>query len=426
MLVHAGVAWVQGRELRHNCSLLLRGGAIEAVLDRRQGERLGADSAYLQISADLVLPGLINAHCHLEYTGMEGRLPRGRVPFGEWIGLIQDAKSGASSPDAGEAVRTGANRLLLGGCTTVIDSLSQPQLAALYDDLPIRTFLLYEVLGLTESRAEGTLAAAEAKLAEERSSSPLRLGEGLNPHAPYSVGEHLAHRLGDLFRERPGLSCAWHLGETPDETELLERGSGSIAEFLRKREIPFPPRTVAALPGTAVHSAPVRYLQEHGLLASCDLAFHGNCLARSDLPLFAAPRAIVHCPGTHAYFERPAFDLENYLRGGANVCLGTDSLASSDTLSMWEVLQLIANAYPSLGTTQLLDLATRNAACTKPLAGTALPLGVIAPQAAADLLLLKAERPMTSSLRTVVADPSTRVQSTIVAGAMAEPFRSAG
>jgi len=401
LVISAAAAWVNGRELRHDCAVLADGNAIAAILTREEGDALAADKDHEHLTCDLLLPGFINAHCHLEYTGMEGRLPRGAVAFGDWLQAIVEAKSEDSSHSPAVAVTDGAQRLLAGGCTTVLDCVSSAEIIPYYPDLPLRHFHLYEVLGLSEQRAEETFARAEHALASSVP-SPFYLGAGLAPHAPYSVGAHLHERLYRHRLANPHTPMAWHLAETEDEKELLDAGTGSIAQFLQRQGMPLPPRS--SLPE---------------LLPLTEIAFHGNHLPPEAWSHFAAPRALVHCPGTHHFFERPPFPMLDMLAAGVNVCLGTDSLASSDSLSMLEMLRLCGEFYPQLSGPQLLDLATRNPAKISALANQPRRLGIIAPGAAADIALLDSQSAHELSIREMLLAPSLSLKRTVVAGSVA-------
>lgn len=414
-LVRARAAWVQGRELRQDCALLLREGVVEAILSEGVAAQFAADHEYRVLSCDLVLPGFINSHCHLEYTALQGQLPRGKVPFGQWIDTILELRLSQGYADPAAAVLHGARQLAAGGCTCVVDSLSNPDVLAAYGQVNLRHLVLHEVLGLTDARADAILDQAEQAL-KTALESPLALGQGINPHAPYSVARHLRRRLHGVLYAHPEIACAWHLAETPDEAELLSDGSGSIGDFLRSHGLPVQESNLIP---ESPQSPPVQYLEQAGLLERCDLAFHGNHLSDADLALFEAPRAVVHCPGTQVFFERESFPMQRYLRAGVNVCLGTDSLASADTLSMLEVLRLTAKLYPYLGGAQLLDLVTRNPAQTRPLVTCPHRLGILAPRAAADLALFNTPGATTANLREMLLASETILHSTLVAGEIA-------
>src|SRR5688500_5355814 len=115
MLIHAKAAWVRGRELARDVLLEIAEGRISGI-------RTGASSDDADVKTDLLLPGFINAHCHLEYTALAGKLPRGKVPFGEWLDAIVSAKGELSEAEIKAGIESGVRQLIGGGCTTVVDS----------------------------------------------------------------------------------------------------------------------------------------------------------------------------------------------------------------------------------------------------------------------------------------------------------------
>jgi cytosine/adenosine deaminase-related metal-dependent hydrolase len=386
----------------HDAAVLVRGGLIVDIVPR-------SDAAHLscrRVESELLLPGFINAHCHVEYSHLRGCLPAG-VPFPDWLAAMYDAKKNCSEGDFAAGARAGVKELLAGGTTTVVDSLSQPATAAILAESPLRYVALFEMIALDDARAEHVMGQLRQRL--DAPPAGRCIGLGVNPHAPYTVGPALRARLRDLFAERPGLPCGWHLAESEAEIEMLASGAGPLADFLDSHALP---RAFETAPACGA----VQFLEREGLLASCDAAFHLNFPSEGDAAVFAPPRLIVHCPGTHRFFARPPFPMWKMLSGGANVALGTDSLASGESLSMLEQLRLAANAFPFLSGVQLLDLATRNPARWRPLAAFKPPVGVIAPGACADFVSLEAGPGVLADLREILVHPATRVAATFIAG----------
>lgn len=297
---------------------------------------------------DLLLPGFINAHCHLEYTWLAGRLPRGRMPFGEWMAAIMQSRP-AGEEDArncAEAMEAGSRAQLQGGAVGVWDSTTDGKSAGCLAADGLRCVQFLEVLGLSEDRARFFWERAQRLVATERHG----VLAGYNPHALYSVGQWLRNQLRQCAEDR---SMAWHLAETPDEEELFQRGTGSIAELFSEMGLPMPFDTP---PGTSSFGL----LQVEQLAGRCDVAFHGNRLSAEEVRFFAAPRALVHCPGTHRWFDREPIPLRQWLDAGVNVCLGTDSLASCDSLSMLDMVAWTLDDHPDVTLDELLTMACVN------------------------------------------------------------------
>ena len=307
-----------------------------------------------------------------------------------------------------DAARDGIREILAGGATTVIDCAHRDEAPRALADSPIRHAVLWEVLGLVDERAPSIAAEAEARLGDSRS-SPRRVAIGLNPHAPYTVGAALREWLRTFLAAHPAVACAWHLAEMPEEMEFLASRSGALADFFRRMHIPFP---TPDPPGCS----PVEFLRRENLLGHCDIAFHLNFPSPGEAAHFGATRAVVHCPGTHAFFTREPFPIDRVVAEGANLCLGTDSLASCDSLSMLEMVRLAAESFPMLTGRELLDMVTLNPARLEMLRGVGAPLGIIAPGGAADFAVLDTGDGSMPELRDLLASARTRVQSVWIAG----------
>ena len=405
IVFEAQVAYVAGRGLMHDVAVLVSEGIIMAVVPRGAAR----DIPGRRVETQLLLPGFINAHCHVEYSHLAGRLPAG-ASFTDWLAAMYDAKQGSSEADYEAGARAGVQELLAGGTTTVVDTMSQPVTARVLAQSPLRYVALHEVIGLDATRAEAEMTRLRAQL--EAPATGRCLAQGVSPHAPYTVGADLRDMLRGLFDRQPAPVCGWHLAESEAEMEMLVSGTGPLADFFDSRSIP---RAFDPPPGCGA----TEFLEREGLLKSCDAAFHLNFPGQGDAAFFATPRMIVHCPGTHLYFKRPPFPMWSLLAQGANVALGTDSLASSHSLSMLEQLRMAAGEFPFLSGVQLLDLATRNPARWRPLASVGVPVGVIAPGAWADFVSILPGCGLLADLRDILADPATRVAATFIAGEQA-------
>ena len=221
---------------------------------------------------------------------------------------IGAAKRETAAEDVADAARAGIREMLAGGATTVIDCAHRDEASRALADSPMRHVVLWEVLGLADGQAESIAAEAEARLGEFRP-SPRTVAVGLNPHAPYTVGAALRTWLRAFLAAHPGVACAWHLAEMPEEVDFLATRSGALADFFLRRQIPFPTPDPPAC-------SPVEFLRREDLLGRCDIAFHLNLPMPGEAAHFAAPRAVVHCPGTHAFFDREPFPMGADRGGG--------------------------------------------------------------------------------------------------------------
>ena len=327
-----------------------------------EGDRITATGSAPDFPADVpgdavrryegcaLLPGLVNLHCHLELTTLHDRLDRGK-PFPVWVEQLRGYTAGLDDADYRRAARVGVERLIAGGCTTVLDVGNTGDALPVLAEGPLRAFACVETLGLDPKLAE-TRAGHAAALAARTPPSE-RFRPGVAPHAAYSTSPALLRRVLESQRAR-GLPVTIHAAESREEAELFARGTGPLADYCRRIYAGAPRRR---------DTTPVRWLESEGLLPDGVVLVHGNLLDEADMDLLARRNAtVVHCPSSHAFFGHPRFPYEALRARGINVGLGTDSLASGDSLSMLEQMRLFSERYPDVPLADVTALATVNGA----------------------------------------------------------------
>ncbi len=312
----------------------------------------------LDLGEMVLLPGLVNAHCHLDYTDMAGQFAPPRV-FTDWLRLLTTAKSQWKLSDYTDSWRNGAAMLLRTGTTTVGDIEAVPQLLPeVWESTPLRVFSFLEMIGLTTRRLpEAILQEAVEKIVSLKGA---RRWLGLSPHAPYTTLPELLRLNAETARKRGWRLCV-HLAESALEYEMFVHGRGEMFEWLKRsgRDI-----------SDCGLGSPAQHLERCGILGPNLLAVHVNYLARRDALLLGERKVnVVHCPRSHAYFRHDRFPLRRLARAGANICLGTDSLASVHVarrhpleLNMFEEMRSLATKEPGLSPKAILRMATANSA----------------------------------------------------------------
>ncbi len=341
------------------------------------------DGQVTDLGDAVLLPGLVNAHCHLDYTDMAGQFPPTRF-FTEWLKLMMATKAGWTYSDFASSWIHGAQMLLRTGTTTVADIEAVPQLLPeVWDATPLRVVSFLEMIGMTQRRPpRQVLGEAESKLRELRHK---RCAVGFSPHAPYSTVAELLQMTATAARRRRLLLCT-HVAESATEFALFTRGEGEMFDWLR--------RSGRDMSDCRLGS-PVQHLERCGFLGVNVLATHANYLGKRDAALLGKRRVtVVHCPRSHDYFRHDAFPLRRLARERVNLCLGTDSLASVRTargqrleLDLFEEMRLLAGREPALSAKAILRMATLNGARALGMAGQ---IGEIAPGASADLIAIPA------------------------------------
>ena len=359
------------RVLRDAGVLVSGGRVVELVVGAAAIRRLAtARSARVRDLGDVCLvPGLVNAHAHLELTGMEGALP-GDAGFGAWVGGLLRNKAARGVEGLAMDARVGLERALQSGTTTLGDIASTPAcataLARIGRGARPRVRLFREVLDAWDpARTLGALVILRRPLREST-----RLFEGYSPHAPYTVSLELLLGVARLARRRPR-PVSLHWSETQAEVDWMRAGTGELAAVL----------------GASPLRSGLDLLEAAGLFGSHTSLVHGNLpAARDPARIAAAGASIVHCPGTHAFFSRGEFPLGAYERAGVNLALGTDSLASNDTLDLRVEAVRFLEREPGLAPGRILHMLTEGGARAL---GLEADVGRLEPGCFADALVLE-------------------------------------
>ena len=358
--------------------IILNGGKISRVAPFRD-LRPYAREKILDLGEVALLPGLINAHCHLDYTDMAGELPPPRV-FTDWIGSITAAKTAWSYSDYARSWLRGAHQLLKTGVTTVADIEAMPDLLPeVWNATPLRIFSFFEMTGiLSRRRPAEIIAEAVEKIDSLRHPRNRAM---LSPHAPYSTLPELLRRTATAARKRKW-RVSTHIAESEQEFEMFQHGGGKMHDWLARN---------GRDNSDCRRGSPVAHFARNKLLGENVLAVHVNYLARGDATLLAKNQThVVHCPRSHDYFKHAKFERERLTNAGVNLCLGTDSLATTrktgkqkPELDMFAEMRLLAERDPTVSPVEILHMATVNGARALGLAGK---IGELSKNAGADLI----------------------------------------
>jgi cytosine/adenosine deaminase-related metal-dependent hydrolase len=329
----------------------------------------------------ILLPGLVNAHCHFDYTDMAGLLPPPKT-FTDWIHLMISAKAQWEHPDYVRSWLNGARMLLQTGTTTVADIEAVPDLLPeVWNATPLRVFSFLEMTGI-RARHEPRAALREAVEKIESLAHP-RCRASLSPHAPYSTLPELL-RLSAREARKKKLPITTHVAESVQEFEMFVHARGAMYDWLKRNERDM---TDCGL------GSPVEHLARNRVLGENLLAVHVNYLGGKDAALLAGRKVnVVHCPRSHFYFKHRPFPLGRLLKAKVNVCLGTDSLATvyktrreKPELNLFEEMRVLAGGHPELSPKKILQMATVNGAKALGLTGR---IGELSKNACADLVAI--------------------------------------
>jgi aminodeoxyfutalosine deaminase len=346
-------------------------GRAETLPDALRGS--GIDTADPVLREVALIPGLVNAHVHLELSWMRGRVAAGES-MPAWASALMalrrsaDVDPAAAVQAALDEARASGTALIgdVANTTVTLDPLRHSALSAV---------VFRELIGFRVEEPEPVIEAALAELGVRSAADRVR--PTLVPHAPYSVSPALLAALGNRAPETP---MSIHLAESGAERQFLQDGSG-------------PWRSVLEAVGawnpawTAPGCGPVAYLDRLGLITSRLLAVHGVHLTGAEIARLAEVRAtIVTCPRSNQWTGAGLPPIDEFYLSGARVAIGTDSLASVDTLSLFDEMAAVRRIAPGVPAGRILRSATLDGAIALGFGAT---LGSIEPGKRAELLAVR-------------------------------------
>jgi aminodeoxyfutalosine deaminase len=338
----------------------------------------------VDLGEQALLPGLINAHCHFDYTCLRGKIPPQRT-FADWIRAINAEKARLSPKDYLSSINEGFAEAKRFGTTTVANLTAFPDLIPQIH-APIRTWWFPELIDVRAPKhanivndavesLRSSLECADMSAPSKRSGS-CRIAAlqtqhwGLAPHALFTASKNLYERCEEIAR-RENVLLTTHLAESREEMEMFCDGSGPLYEFLKGigrpmddcgNETPLE-RFLDLIDRGGSPNRP-RAIEVNPSYLPWIVA-HLNELAESDFELLENAKAqfhVVHCPRSHGYFKHSQFPFEQLHSLGFNICLGTDSLASNENLSLFAEMRAFQRSEPGISPAEILKMATVNPA----------------------------------------------------------------
>src|SRR4051812_27630976 len=203
----------------------------------------------------ILMPGLVNAHCHLELTAMRGFLED--LDFRRWILRLTSAKRSVFTPEMLlDSARAGVEEGIAAGITTFADTCDSGVAIDAMREYGVRGIMYQELFGPDPDQCAASIDGFKSKLAQLRGKADALVRIGISPHAPYTVSDALFRASTELARSER-LPMAIHIAESEPEWDLVVGGRGTFAEGLRGRGITVEPRA----------ASPIRLLDKLGVLA---------------------------------------------------------------------------------------------------------------------------------------------------------------
>ena len=389
-------------------AVAVRGGLLTHVGPAQAVRAANPDLPVEDRGAQIIAPGLVDAHCHLEWSLLDGLLPP--AAFGAWLGGMLRLRARMRAEDHEAAARLGALRALEAGTTTLADSGPTGAGARALAETGLRGLVHLEAFGRETGDAAAAAADRVAGEVEALDASAGSRGQvGVSPHAPYTVGPDLWAAL----RAHPGLrgrSWATHLAESPDEERVIATGDGPLGDLFAGAGLE-PGRW-----GGPPAAGPVARVAAAGVVAPGLIAAHCVRLGDGDPDTLAALGVgVAHCPRSNAHLLCGRAPLEALRAAGVAVGLGTDSPASGgdyDPRGEARACRAAHAGVMDLDDDALLRLVTLDAARA---IGLDAKVGSLEPGKRADLIALRPVRPGGDPCRAAL-DPGATVRLVVVDG----------
>jgi aminodeoxyfutalosine deaminase len=303
----------------------------------------------VDLGEQVLLPGLINAHCHLDYTCLRGKIAP-QNSFTDWILAINAAKSELSAKDYFASINDGFEEAKRFGTTAIANLTAFPELIAKIQP-PIRTCWFAELIDIRAPERADKLVDAAIEALKQNSDW------GLAPHALFTASKNLFRRCEEIA-QREHILLTTHLAESHEETEMFRDASGPLYEFMKSIGRPMDDCGNETPLGLFV-GAPSGRALPHWIVA------HLNELTETDFELLERWNSkfhVVHCPRSHNYFGHRPFAFDRLRSLGFNICLGTDSLASNESLSLFDEMRVFQKNFPQVSPEEIFRTVTVNPA----------------------------------------------------------------
>jgi len=308
------------------------------------------DSEMVDYGDSVICPGFVNAHTHLELSGLADRVAP-TSDFVDWLRRLVDClrSQPATKEKVQEAVRSGIDQSVRYGVTLIGDITSHPQWSReMFSRSSLRSVSFGEVISIGKMRDQLHDRLDNASSQKFQSD---RLHIGISPHAPYTVEPDALRACVNRAQSINAPLCI-HIAETADEEDFIRNGKGVFVDYLKSLNVWDEQIPIS-------HRSPIELAQQTGMLVSNTILVHANYVSDDDIRLLADRGChVAYCPQTHHTFDHSPHRFREMLLAGVNVCLGTDSLASNPSLSILDELRFLRQQHPDIPPSDLLEMGT--------------------------------------------------------------------
>ncbi len=312
------------------------------ISDVGQGRGEPSADRIIQHGPGVLMPSLVNAHTHLDLCALEQATDM-EAGFIGWVWSVIQKKEQIEQDTLQDAARRGIEELKLSG-TWIVGDISSSEVSP-------RLFLASGLAGVRFQECLGSKSPPDLRCEKISDTQTLSVAG----HAPHTTAPDLLVRLKSAAR-KAATPFSVHLAESLDEVRFLTTCKGPWADFLTMRGIDTSGWGLAGL-------SPVRHAERLGLLDQNTLAVHLVFADAKGVATLAEKQ--VHaciCPRSNMNLHKRLPDVPMMIHAGLRLCLGTDSLASNDSLSLFDEMAFLSRSFPQVAHRDILTMATENGA----------------------------------------------------------------
>ena len=315
-------------------------GVIIEVFSQRNGDE--------EVFDGIICPGFVNVHCHTELSFAKDKIEK-HIGIDAFISSLETLKRSVSLEEKKKAIKEAIAEMHKNGIVAVGDIMNTEISIDAKENSAIEFYNLIEVFGSQYKDAENIWYKALG-LSEQ-----VKGRMNIVPHAPYSLSRTLFQKVRDFQKKDSTISI--HLMESKSEAEYFLKGSGSIADRYKKWGIEIPPfiptyqRPLASIGSFLAQSERV-------------LLIHNTFIEKEDIDFANANFKNTYyglCPNANLYIENELPDVETLHKLNIDICLGTDSFASNNSMSILEEMKIIQKNF-DISLEELIKWATINGA----------------------------------------------------------------
>ncbi|HOK86485.1 MAG: amidohydrolase family protein [Tenuifilum sp.] len=339
------------------CGPPIRNGIVETNNTGEILRIIETDSVFREIHSTqffngVIVPGFINAHCHLELSHLKG-LKVKKPGIAGFIEAVTEQRE-SSQENISKSIYDAINQAYTSGTVAVADICNSASTLPHKQKSELFFHNFIELFGINPDVAEKTFGHGLNVYYEFSKHYPE--STSLTPHSTYSLSEKLWEIISEHLNEKDGKIVSIHYGESMAEYEFLATGSGPLYHRYKNSNLPFiaPAGKSPAIVITSYLPNKVQALLVHNTFASTEELLSLNRWFDS--------LTLVACPESNLLIENAIPPLDKFEANGLNIAIGTDSLASTSSLSMLHQIMIILNHFPAIDFQTVLRWATINGA----------------------------------------------------------------